>query len=182
MNILAVGDSFTAGCELADHILVPQHPGYFGPGQKRSEQLEATLQEWNKKFRLPVIDKQYSSSEVLSETQRLEKSFTYPNLLAKKLGCEVLNFAESGNSMWGITKSLYDYSLFNDVSNTIVFYQPTSIGRISQFDGRGHRTFLFSNFENYDTITQEMKTLLKLKIAMENDESLLIEWFKEYLS
>lgn len=182
MNILAVGDSFTAGVELIDEFEIPNHPGYYS-APPRSDSETEFINAWQEKYRYPWIRANHKTSELFKVMSDKEKVRAYPNLIAQKLNCEVTNLALGGASMYNLTRILLEQVLFEkDFSDTIIFYQPTGMDRICQYFQNDWKDFIFPNLENYTWAGKDLMHWLKQKISYENNYSLIMAWFKEFYS
>ena len=91
----------------------------------------------------------YGNPDLLDAMIAKEKSLTYANKVAQKLDYQINNHANSGSSMYTITKSIIEKRLLNNFKDSIVFYQPTSMDRFCQYINGDWADIVFSNIQNY---------------------------------
>ena len=93
MFIYVNGDSFAAGAGLHDSHFVDNYESYLTPAGKVS------INEYHV-MRTDTINRKYPNRT--AEVNRHERELSYPALLGKYLGAEVMNSAQPGSSMTSI--------------------------------------------------------------------------------
>ena len=183
MKIVVFGDSFSAGAELTDETEVPNWPGYFdGPPHLRTQQSQTEVEKWQSKYWFPWLREQYGDPELMAAMVAKEKSLTYANKIAEILNWTINNHANSGSSMYNITRNIIEKRFANNFKDSIIFYQPTSIDRFCQYIDGGWTDIVFSNIKNHTVQGIEFHNFCKSKISFENTYSLCIDWYKEFYS
>ena len=105
--IYCIGDSFTAGTELVDHIYCDNHPGNFKITDNNYDSIN-----WLKTVKYNDI----SVEEILIE----EKKRAWPNKLASLLNCNVINNSYRGQSLEGIVNQTITDCIKNNQIKTII--------------------------------------------------------------
>jgi hypothetical protein len=147
MNIYVNGDSFAAGCELADGVLLGAPPLKSGREHLcRFNDLTDKEKQWARD-RYPAGIKFYGSIENFENT---EKSLAWPAELSKiDSTIQVQNGSKCGASMVGIAhRTISDLMLNNaaGINFDFIFIQLTSSWRIEIYDAeRSYNKFIHDN-------------------------------------
>lgn len=169
MELYAVGDSFTAGAELADHEFFQDHPGFCNFTDVKNPRLKFESwyqQRWEKFSKL--------SPMVQSQIAKKELEYSYANRLADKLALPVRNDGQGGCAMQTIQRKLVSY--LTDLDRpSIVILQPTHWTRWVQFYEHAWRDIMPGMDEA--SLGPELSPVFRFKIINETLQSWVHQWF-----
>ena len=170
MKIYAVGDSFTAGAELADHEFnLPGYPGFCRFSDRESEGNIYT--KWGNSRHDFIKDN--------SQIMLRERELSYPQQLGNILNLPVINNGIGGCSMQTIQRNLHKF-LQTNKEPVYIFFQPTHWARWSQFYENTWRDFLTTMTP--DSMWHDLAGMFKFRVLNENTYSWVEQWFAIFYS
>lgn len=175
------GDSFTSGVGLSDHEFVPDFEKY-------------NIDNISINDYVAIRQSLLSNYDKYTAYKKRNKELSWPALMGKILGTEVINAGERGSSMSSILyRTLLDITKLQmkGITPERVIIMLTSPNRVSfiqipadknlpsvDFDGEGRRWIESIVLGNTD-INIKLKNLLKETIQTHTDGDLLIKWLLE---
>lgn len=170
MKIYAVGDSFTAGAELADHEYnLQDYPGFC----KYSERIApgSIYSAWG--------NQRYHYVKKHRDLPDRERLLAYPQQLGNILNIPVINQGIGGCSMQTIQRNLYKF-LQTNKDPVYIFFQPTHWTRWTQFYENTWRDFLTTM--DPKIFPSDLADSFKFRILNETTYSWIEQWFTIFYS
>lgn len=170
MKIYAVGDSFTAGVELADHEFnLPGFPGFCRYGDRQSP--GNVYRAWG--------DHRHILVGKFPKIPARERSLAYPQKLGNILNLPVTNDGLGGCAMQTIQRNLYKF-LQTNKEPVYVLFQPTHWTRWTQFYENTWRDFMTTIAP--EGMHSDLASMFKFRVVNENTYSWVEQWFAIFYS
>lgn len=176
MKIYAVGDSFTAGSELADHEFFADFPGFctYNDRNQPGGRPDNIFKVWEtNRYRRVVCSPEYP------RIRAREQELSYAQQLGKLRGLPVINEGVGGCSMQTIQRSLYKF-LQTNTEPTVILYQPTHWTRWSQYYEFTWRDIMVGM--DPDSLPSDLQAVFKFRIVNETQYSWMHSWFDVFYS
>lgn len=189
MLIYANGDSFVAGVELGDDILV-DYPGCSKPND--SSKLKNS-KEWIAKTYNPEHHYFQNRQEKFQEVNRLEFERAFPSILSKKYNLKTVNHALGGSSMDRIVRSsMADLINLSQTHDNIVAIIGTTCP--SRFEVPNWQENLYNDFHGHPKVwscisstyymsdREPAEPLIDYQIRYEKDYHMAVKFLKNIIT